>query len=214
MIKNVDKKDLRIEHTRKKLSQALIRLLQQEAFHDISVSSLCKEAGVSRATFYNNFDSVDDILPYYFNQRKIELQRLLRDKLSNLGISLEDAYRSLVHEIIVSLNEDYYPVFQSVIKRNDSSHINQIVQEFIFDIVGDFANTYLPEVHLTVTKDFLASVLAGAITGALIYLYRNKDAFSTDERVDAIFAVTWYLLRSAYPAEKDLNLARINVIKE
>ncbi len=44
------------------LYDALVRLLQRKSFHTITVTELVEEAQVGRATFYRNFDAIEDIL--------------------------------------------------------------------------------------------------------------------------------------------------------
>ena len=47
---------------RESIQQALIILMNQKKFNDISITELCKKAGVSRMAFYNNYNSKDDLL--------------------------------------------------------------------------------------------------------------------------------------------------------
>ena len=44
------------------LTEALLQLMRAKPLAEISVSELCDKAGVSRVSFYRNFDSMDDIL--------------------------------------------------------------------------------------------------------------------------------------------------------
>lgn len=53
-----------IEH----ITEALLRLLHNKPINDISISELCQDAGVGRASFYRNFESKEDILKVYINQ--------------------------------------------------------------------------------------------------------------------------------------------------
>ncbi|GEM_PF-572863 len=46
------------------LGKAMLRLLQYSAFSDISISALCKEARVSRQTFYTLFGTKENVLLY------------------------------------------------------------------------------------------------------------------------------------------------------
>lgn len=50
-----------IEH----ITKALLKLLQEKPIEEISISELCKQAGIGRASFYRNFDSKEDILRTY-----------------------------------------------------------------------------------------------------------------------------------------------------
>ena len=58
----VRKENQRITLTRRLLQEGLLRLLRTEKLEDISVTALCKEAGINRATFYNHYTSPHDLL--------------------------------------------------------------------------------------------------------------------------------------------------------
>lgn len=44
------------------ITQALIMLLKKKEYRDITITEICKKAGVTRMSFYRNFASKDDIL--------------------------------------------------------------------------------------------------------------------------------------------------------
>ena len=44
------------------ITQALLQLMQAESFESISITDITKRAGVSRVSFYRNFDSKEDVL--------------------------------------------------------------------------------------------------------------------------------------------------------
>ena len=45
-----------------KISRALIKLMDQMPFSDITVTDIVKTAGVARASYYRNFDSKEEVL--------------------------------------------------------------------------------------------------------------------------------------------------------
>lgn len=51
--------------TRENIRNALIILMKEKDYSEISVSELVKKAGVSRTAYYRNFTSKDDVLDYY-----------------------------------------------------------------------------------------------------------------------------------------------------
>lgn len=51
------KENQRILLTKRLLQDGLLRLLETKDMEKISVTELCKEAGINRATFYNHYDS-------------------------------------------------------------------------------------------------------------------------------------------------------------
>ena len=58
MDKRIEAKNL----VRKKLTDALIRLLDEEPLSGITITRLITEAGVARVSFYRNYSSLEDIL--------------------------------------------------------------------------------------------------------------------------------------------------------
>ncbi|MGO3320908.1 MAG: TetR/AcrR family transcriptional regulator [Microbacterium gubbeenense] len=58
--------DPRALRSRRRLSEALIRMLRREDLASIGVAELCREAGVHRTTFYGHFDSVGDLAAEVF----------------------------------------------------------------------------------------------------------------------------------------------------
>lgn len=56
------KTDRRILRTRERLGDALIALMQERNFHDITVQDVLDRAGISRSTFYVHYSDKDDLL--------------------------------------------------------------------------------------------------------------------------------------------------------
>ena len=54
--------DARTRFTREALKDALLTLLGEKGFNDISVAELCRRAGVTRATFYRHFVGIMDVV--------------------------------------------------------------------------------------------------------------------------------------------------------
>ncbi len=50
--------------SQRQIADALIRLLDEQPFGDISVSAICKQADVSRQTFYSLFQSKENVIAF------------------------------------------------------------------------------------------------------------------------------------------------------
>lgn len=65
MFRNVEdlqkKEDRRVRRTRDKLGDALVELLVQKSFDEITVQDVLDRAGVSRSTFYSHFSDKNDL---------------------------------------------------------------------------------------------------------------------------------------------------------
>jgi len=65
------KRKTQIDFSKKTISEAFFRLVQRYDFDKITISQIAAEAGISRATFYRHFDSLESIIEYtsdYFIQ--------------------------------------------------------------------------------------------------------------------------------------------------
>ena len=70
------------------IGDALLRLLKEEDFVDISISKITQEAGVSRMTFYRNFETKDQIVEHIMQSTHEDIiqsvRRLQNPTLENL----------------------------------------------------------------------------------------------------------------------------------
>lgn len=58
----MNKSESKYFNTAKKMDEALIALLKEKAFEYITVSEICKTAGVNRSTFYLHYETIGDLL--------------------------------------------------------------------------------------------------------------------------------------------------------
>lgn len=60
--------DPRVRRTRQRLQEALLALLRERAFEDITVQDVTERAGLSRVTFYLHYRDKDDLLTRIMNE--------------------------------------------------------------------------------------------------------------------------------------------------
>ena len=63
--------------TQRAVSNALIALIQDFSYEEISVTDICRCAEVVRKTFYNNFQSKDDVVHYIISDIFHEMEAML-----------------------------------------------------------------------------------------------------------------------------------------
>ena len=54
--------DIRIQNTKRKLTNTLLVLVEKKMIKDITVLELCKEAKINRTTFYKYYKDIDDLV--------------------------------------------------------------------------------------------------------------------------------------------------------
>lgn len=70
------KENQRVMITKRLLKEGLLRLLAQKPIEKVSVTELCREAGINRATFYTHYETPRDILT--------EIEHEMADTFANL----------------------------------------------------------------------------------------------------------------------------------
>ena len=58
----MERENQRIMLTKRLLKESLLRLLERKELDKISITELCREAGINRATFYRHYEIPRDIL--------------------------------------------------------------------------------------------------------------------------------------------------------
>ncbi len=79
-----------VEH----ITEAVLNLMKENNLSDISISQICDEAGVGRASFYRNFESKEDVISKH-------LKRLLENWSKEYALSGRDNF-------VESLFEHYW----------------------------------------------------------------------------------------------------------
>ena len=67
----------RIALTKKLLQEGLLRLLAVKPLDSISVTELCRESGINRATFYNHYSSPQELLNDIENRLATQLKQII-----------------------------------------------------------------------------------------------------------------------------------------
>jgi AcrR family transcriptional regulator len=71
------KSDRRTQRTRRKLSSAMVGLIKEKRFDDITVQNVIDRADVARGTFYSHFTGTGDL----FDQQWQDFNRMLAEKI-------------------------------------------------------------------------------------------------------------------------------------
>lgn len=110
------KSDLRSQFTIALIEKALLKRMKIKKNKKITVSELCLEAGVTRATFYNHYSDVKDV----YKQMEDKLYNQIMEQVKDLNISMiNDNFfvdmlnifiekKDLVEQIVSTLHEDEF----------------------------------------------------------------------------------------------------------
>lgn len=173
----VRKENQRITLTRRLLQEGLLRLLQTEKLEDISVTALCKEVGINRATFYNHYTSPTSLL----NEMELQFVSEL-EALGKTPSSIDDIANSL-EQYCVKLKENATLV--SILVRY---HADRDIEDILTNMAAyygkyrlDMNKTQLDEDTIHLVSTFLYS---GCYT--LVREWLLRDIQKTPKEIAAL----------------------------
>ncbi|HKL94397.1 MAG TPA: TetR/AcrR family transcriptional regulator [Clostridia bacterium] len=140
-----EKKKDKTTLTQQLITFAYFDLLRMKSDKDITISEICLKAQVARKTFYNNFDSKDEILNAKIKNFIGSWDTLFDDRT----ISIEDVYRSIFNYVYES-RDFFYLLYSQNMFRNaeekltDYCQIRWIYNEAYFPVGHKFVKYYIP----------------------------------------------------------------------
>ncbi len=164
-------KNKKSEYTKKALEQSLFMLMEKEPFHSISILEICQHAEVSRAAFYRNFDTKEDIIEYTL-QKKIHHSQ--EHKKADKETLLFD-YDSFI-SLWIDEKEFLRLIFQNNLTLLFIKHFNEFLRGYMLDIKA-FDDDYI---------DYFSTNLAYS-TAALLDVWIQHDCRENAEDFVALF---------------------------
>jgi AcrR family transcriptional regulator len=174
-----EKQDRRTLRTRETLIRALLELIENKHYDQITVEDIVQHANVGRSTFYAHYQSKDDLLLNGFeHQLDMLVQQIVLDTENQLKFDTS---------VLFQHAHGHYEIFRTLIW---GSSMELLLKD------GHAALSRKIEAHLTQLVPTQQSpsiplpILANAVAGVLLVLLKwwldNKMPY-TPERMDEIF---------------------------
>ena len=108
------------------LVEALLELIQQKPYEEITISEIARKAKLDRRTFYRNFKDKEDVLSYYFNKLKEEYILMLK------GVSQHNFY---------TLAKSYLDFWNHHREFLKTAQQDEVLKEMLMDMINQFMPT-------------------------------------------------------------------------
>lgn len=150
------------------LRKALLQLLEEKKYSQITIKEICQRADLSRQTFYQMFDSKDEVMEYHFSTLFQEFtkecdsfQNITISQISYHFFSFFYRHRKFV-EVLISNNLTFLLIrqFEIYLKKID-----------LFLLINE--NEAYP--------DYTTAYIAGALTQILIHWFEQSFNLSIKE---------------------------------
>ena len=151
-------------------ADALIRLMSTMKYKDIIVRMLCKEADLSRQTFYNLFKDKDEVLLYYLESSAMEY-------FDETKFGGEIIVRNFVEAF-----SDYIDAHEDLLRNLAENHLELLLYQAITNDINEVARVYAKSYR----NRYGTAFLSGALTQIIICWIYDEERISADEITDVI----------------------------
>lgn len=173
--------DPRTRHTHRAVQNAVLALATVQAIEEITVTDLCGEAGISRATFYRHWDSPATVLTDILRADLIEQYRDFTAPSPDFTPEqLKGQHVDLIERFTEHL-EQYKEVYRHSIHRSDSElrrmlydHQRSSVREYIREHADRI--TFLRE-YSGIRREFRIEVMASNYAGGQLAIVEHWFTF-------------------------------------
>lgn len=165
------KSDKRSQKSAQLIANALLKLTEQKAFSDITITDIEKESSVARSTFYRLFDNTVDVLSYQCDQVFLSL------------IAYHTSHLPEGIDAIMQAAGEYWMNHATLLKVIDQSGRQDILIESFkrnyLQIIAAYYITANPKD--TVNQNYYSALLTSMISSALLTWVKNGQKETPEE---------------------------------
>lgn len=164
------KVDLRVQKTRRALTNALYELMSSKSLDEITVTEICEHAVIRKATFYKHFGDKTELLVYMIQ----EMQRISTEE-NTIGYDpcIPYSYYSGVFQYLLDFIDSNDRFVLNVLKSNSSFFIRNVLEEQIRWKIDEHLKQEDRE-DLRISHAMLSAIYSGAIVSCVIWWGMQK----------------------------------------
>ena len=148
--------------------EALIQLMKNRPFREISITDITRKAGVSRMAYYRNYSDKKEILLHHLQEQMDQMEARI---LTRQDLSKTDLWMDLL-EILQKDPIMHYLMEAGIVEESFQSHLNYLTRIY--------ARLYGLDPEDTDTNIFIHRQL-GSIFGCFLYMAHNKGVCSQEQ---------------------------------
>lgn len=154
--------------SQKWLTESLLHLMEEKSYKKISIKEISERSDLARQTFYQLFNSKEEILEYH---------------LDNLFNNYLDEIRNLKIPSIYELARLYFIFFD-----NNDKFIDQLIQNDLISILNRKFYFYLNEISHVLNQDqneifnnYALAFISSGLVGILVYWFNENRNLTIDQ---------------------------------
>ena len=177
------------------LKKALIKLLNEKPYEEISITELCEEAGVNRGSFYYHFVDKDDMISKF----KEQITSDMHDHFAQTNLD----YKEMITSHLTYLSNNM-PLIHAAYKAG-AIDLQEIIEEVIKDIFTMEHHQFDLEEVFNLPEEYAMKTYVSAMTIILTDWIENKGDKSVEEMYELINNLERSSLESDAPMGADID---------
>lgn len=160
--------------SQREIAAALVKLIQEKPYEKIQITDICEEAGLSRRTFYNLFDSKDEALWFH-------LQDLYKESHKKY------AGRETLND------RDIIDIFLDIVEKNRSFYIAMVenrlsgmITDIVYESVSFFYDTYINEKYSAEFAPYYKAIFAGAFSYLILEWLGQEEPIEREKLIQLL----------------------------
>ena len=170
------KQDLRILKTKKALYEGLIKLMQDQKFETIKVSTICEISLVNRSTFYDHFNDKYDLLSSLINNLRDKLEIDLTNTTTNLNS--KDYYLNMI-KLFLNHIDTNKQIYYSILKNNSEGIVIDITYYTILKDVQKHLHNHSNKTNIP--PDIISKFYVSAVISICTEYIKFQDKYTKED---------------------------------
>ena len=172
--------DLRVRKTNKALMDALVALLSEKNFEDITIGELCDRAMVRRATFYQHFSGKQELFSYLIDQvGKYFEQEFYKSYDSNA--TPEEFYICML-DCCFRATETQRDLIRSIVRCNNGDHLFRVIfNNYSAALTARLLQDVAEGAEYSAPPELISVMLNGALISTVLWWISSDEPISREE---------------------------------
>lgn len=171
--------DRRTQRTRAMLEQALLQLIEERGYENITVQEITDRANIGRATFYLHYQDKEHLLLRTVQRLLTDLTQRLQPLAPDDVLGREQALNSTIFAHIAA----HHHLYRVLLSEHGAAFARHQLEEYVTQQAQHFVITpLLQDGRMTaVPIDFLASYLSGTLFAAISWWLDHQGQYTPEE---------------------------------
>lgn len=172
------KMDIRVIRTQEQLLTSLVRLLANKSFEELSVSEICDNANVHRATFYKHFNDKYEFLNFCFDNELSKIDFNVPNALPTVDNIKENfmLFIKTTFEFIYSKKALFSVILSKKFSASLGASFTAAVHNYCLEKVKEILPGTNPE-----RAELFAAFYSNAFIGVVTQYAKNPDRYPLEE---------------------------------